>query len=139
MEGVNGKKMEDVMTPTLIIHNANIYTVDPDQPWAEAVACEDGHIVAVGQNDEILALSGPNTQRIDGQRRLVLPGLTDAHVHFLSYAIRRHQINLFGLTDFTEVRRRVAEGVAQVKTRRVDPRLGLDRGFVGCCPDGQVA
>ena len=66
----------------LILHNARIYTVDPARPWAEAVACAGGRIVAVGSNDEILALAGPETQVINAGGKLVLPGLTDAHVHF---------------------------------------------------------
>ncbi len=72
----------------LILHNAHIYTVDPARPWAEAVACAGGRIVVVGSNQEILELAGPDTVQIDARGKLVLPGLTDAHVHFLQYAIR---------------------------------------------------
>ncbi|MCB0155973.1 MAG: amidohydrolase, partial [Anaerolineae bacterium] len=100
------------MHPNLIIHNAKIYTVDPAQPWAEAIACAQGQLVAVGSEAEVLALAGPATRCIDAGGRLVLPGLIDAHVHFLAYAVRRQQVNLFGLTDFEEVRRRVSQAVA---------------------------
>jgi predicted amidohydrolase YtcJ len=95
----------------LILYNARIYTVDAAQSWAEAVACTRGRITAVGNNEEILALAGRATRRIDVAGRLVLPGLTDAHVHFLQYAIRRQEVSLFGLRDFAEVRRRVARAV----------------------------
>lgn len=95
----------------LILHNARIYTVDPIKPWAEAVACVDGCIVAVGSNEEILHLAGPDTQMINAGGKLVLPGLTDAHVHFLQYAIRRQEVSLFGVRDFDEVRRRVRQAV----------------------------
>ncbi|MCB9442868.1 MAG: amidohydrolase family protein, partial [Ardenticatenaceae bacterium] len=99
----------------LIIHNAKIYTVDPDLPWAEAVAMGNGRILAVGRNDEILPLAGPETELLDGNGRLVLPGFTDSHVHFLQVAIRNHQISLFGMADFDEVREKVATAVAQAK------------------------
>ncbi len=100
------------MNADLVLHNANIYTVDPNHPWAEAVACANGRIMAVGNKEKILALAGPQTQHIDAGGCLVLPGLIDAHVHFLSYAVRRQQVNLFGLRQFDEVRRRVAAAVA---------------------------
>ena len=103
------------MDTDLILHNAHIYTVDSTRPWAEAVACAGRQIIAIGSNDEVLALAGPKTQLIDVQAQLVLPGLIDAHVHFLQYAIRRHQINLFGVSDFDEVRRRVRQAVAEAK------------------------
>lgn len=103
------------MNCDLILHNAKIYTVDAQRPWAEAVACHNGRIVAVGSDADILPLAGPDSKRLDAEGRLALPGLIDAHVHLLSYAIRRQQINLFGVTDFAEVRRRVAEAVAETQ------------------------
>lgn len=95
----------------LILYNARIFTVDAARLWAEAVACAYGRIVAVGSNEEVLNLAGRATQRIDAGGRLVLPGLTDAHVHFLQYAIRRQEVSLFGVPDFDEVRRRVRQAV----------------------------
>ncbi|MCW5846349.1 MAG: amidohydrolase [Anaerolineae bacterium] len=100
------------MTAELILTNARIYTLDPAQPWAEAVACGDGRVLAVGSGDDVLSLAGPETRIIDCGRHLVLPGLTDAHVHFLAYAVRRRQVSLFGLTDPAGVRERVAAAVA---------------------------
>lgn len=99
----------------LILYNARLYTVDPARPWAEAVACAHGRIVAVGSNEEILDLADRTTRRIDAGGRLVLPGLTDAHVHFLQYAIRRQEVSLFGVRDFEEVRRRVRQAVEKAE------------------------
>jgi len=118
-----------ILNADLILHDAKIYTVDSAQPWAEAVACNNGHISAVGQNDEILTLAGPNTRRIDLRQKLVLPGLTDAHVHFLQYAIRRHQVNLFGVRDFEEVRRRVREAVESAEPSEWIQGYGWDENL----------
>ena len=96
----------------LLLTNARVYTVDPARPWAEAVACQGGRIVAVGRAADLDALAGPATHRIDCGGRLLLPGLTDAHVHTLQYAIRRQQLSLFGLTDLAAVRERLARAVA---------------------------
>ncbi len=103
------------MKADLILHHGRIFTVDPARPWAEAVACRAGRIMAVGSNDELRGLADSNTRLINAGGRLVLPGLTDAHVHFLQYAIRQHEVNLFGVADFDEVRRRVGEAAARTE------------------------
>ncbi len=103
------------MTADLIITNARAYTVDPKQPWIEAVAVRNGRFLAAGTNDQIKALSGPHTRQIDAEGRLLLPGLIDAHVHFLQYALRQQQVSLFGVTDLAAVLRRVETAVAHAK------------------------
>jgi predicted amidohydrolase YtcJ len=67
--------------PQLVLVNAKVFTADPALPYAQAVAIEDGRILAVGSNDQVRALTGPNTRIIDAGGRLVTPGLTEAHVH----------------------------------------------------------
>jgi hypothetical protein len=67
----------------LILTNARVYTVDEQRPWAEAVAVRGERIVAVGAKAAVARLRGPKTRVVDLRGRLVLPGLTDAHVHFL--------------------------------------------------------
>lgn len=100
------------MFADLTLYNAKIYTVDAQRPFAEAVACRNGRILAVGSNAEMLSLAGPDTRRIDAGGRLVLPGFIDSHVHFLQVAIRARQVSLFGVADFDLVRRRVAAAAA---------------------------
>ncbi len=101
------------MKADLILHNARVYTVDPARPWAEAVACAGGRIVAVGQDDDVLDLSSPRTEIIDAGGRLVLPGLIDGHVHLLWFATLRrgHEVNLYGVDSIKELRRRVRHAV----------------------------
>ena len=67
--------------PQLVLVNAKVFTADPALPYAQAVAIEDGRILAVGSNEQVRALAGPNTRVIDTGGRLVTPGLTEAHVH----------------------------------------------------------
>ena len=67
--------------PSVILYNADVFTADPAQPRATAIAIRDEHIVAVGSNVEIVALAGDETSVIDLAGRLVVPGLNDAHVH----------------------------------------------------------
>lgn len=101
------------MKADLILTNGRIYTLDPVAPWAEAVACHQGKIIAVGTTQKIQTLAGTHTQRLDAQGRLVLPGFTDAHIHFLDYSIRRQQVSLFGLRSIEAACQKVAEAVRQ--------------------------
>ena len=65
-----------------VLVNGNIITVDADDSIAEALAIRNGRIVAVGPNDEIEALVGADTERIDLEGRTATPGLLDLHCHF---------------------------------------------------------
>jgi predicted amidohydrolase YtcJ len=64
-----------------VFHNGKIVTVDSEFRIAEAMAVRGDSIVAVGGNDEMLALAGSGTQRIDLGGKTVLPGLIDSHSH----------------------------------------------------------
>ena len=95
-------------TPQTIYHSGKIYTVNPAQPWAEAVAVADGRILAVGADAEILALAGPETERVDLGGRLTLPGLCDAHIHFYNWSITRQEVELAATRSKTEMMDRIA-------------------------------
>jgi predicted amidohydrolase YtcJ len=68
--------------PDTILFNGKIITVDDQFSIAQAVAVRGARIVAVGTNQNITRLAGPNTQRIDLRGRSVVPGLIDNHAHF---------------------------------------------------------
>ncbi len=67
----------------LIVHHAKIITVDGDFSIAEAMAVKDGRILAVGDDEAVFRLAGPQTRVIDAEGHPVLPGLYDSHVHLL--------------------------------------------------------
>src|SRR5579862_1810592 len=72
--------------PDLILTNGKIITVDERFTIAQAVAIRGDRIAAVGSNQEIMQLAGPNTRRIDLRGRAVTPGLIDNHMHLLRAA-----------------------------------------------------
>jgi predicted amidohydrolase YtcJ len=74
-----------------IFLNGGIYTVDAQRSWAQAAAVRGGRIVAVGTNDEILALKGPATTVLDLTGRMALPGFHDSHVHVASTGLEQMQ------------------------------------------------
>lgn len=67
--------------PDVILSNGKIITVDDRFSIAQAVAIRGDRIVAVGTNQAIVRLAGPNTRRIDLAGRSVIPGLIDNHMH----------------------------------------------------------
>jgi len=67
----------------LVLLNGTVWTVNPDQPWAEAVALKRDKILEASSSEEIKRMIGDNTQVIDLKGDLVLPGFIDSHTHFL--------------------------------------------------------
>jgi hypothetical protein len=65
----------------LILHNGKIVTVDKNFSIQQAIAVENGKILKVGSDAEVLKTKGPKTQVIDLAGSMVLPGLIDSHVH----------------------------------------------------------
>jgi predicted amidohydrolase YtcJ len=82
-------KAQQRTDPDVILHNANILTIDADQPRAQAVAMAGGRFLAVGSNDDVRHLSRPGTRQLDIGGKTVVPSFIDAHTH-PSYAGIRH-------------------------------------------------
>jgi hypothetical protein len=100
--GQSPRRLADV-----VVLHGHIYTVNARQPWAEALAIRHGKIIAVGTEREINAYRGVSTKVIDAKGRLVLPGFTDCHAHFLDGSFTLEQINLDDATTIAEIVRRV--------------------------------
>ncbi|TQV87410.1 amidohydrolase [Aliikangiella coralliicola] len=69
------------VTADKVLIKARVYTVDVNNPWAEAVAVKNGKIIFVGSNREAQDYIAKQTKVIDLQGRMVVPGFQDAHVH----------------------------------------------------------
>jgi predicted amidohydrolase YtcJ len=89
-----GQDATSVSSADTVLLHAKIYTVNEQQPWAEALAIRGGMILAVGREADIAKYRGPNTKVIDAKQRLVLPGFTDCHIHFLDGSLSLLQVNL---------------------------------------------
>ena len=90
-----------------VVVNARIYTVNVRQTWAEALAIRGDKLLAVGSAKDIAAYRGPSTKVIDARGKLVLPGFTDCHVHFLDGSLALQRIDLADATTVAEIQRRV--------------------------------
>lgn len=69
------------VTADLIVTGGNLLTMDEANAGAEALAVRGEHLLAVGSNEDIEALAGPGTERIDARGLTVTPGFIDAHSH----------------------------------------------------------
>jgi predicted amidohydrolase YtcJ len=87
----------------VVILHAKVYTENPHQLWAEAVAVSAEKIVAVGTEQEIEVYRGARTQTIDAGGRVVLPGFTDSHIHFLEGSLSLGWPDLNGARSVPEI------------------------------------
>ena len=92
-----------------MIRNAKVWTVDQDQPTAQAVAILGDRIVAVGSNADIEVWHGGHTRVIDAAGKLLLPGFNDAHVHFVSGGLALDSLQLNDAGSAEEFARRIGE------------------------------
>ena len=96
----------------LLFTGGPVYTADSAQPWAEAVAVAGERILAVGRAADLAELTGPHTRVVNLAGKLLLPGFTESHVHFIELALRAQQV------DVTEARS--AGGVVEAVRARLD-------------------
>ncbi|HXP17951.1 MAG TPA: amidohydrolase [Terriglobales bacterium] len=92
-----------------VIVNARIFTVNARQPWAEALAIHGDRILAVGSAQEIAAYRATSARVIDAGGRLILPGFTDCHVHFLDGSLSLERVDLAEAKTVTEIQERVKD------------------------------
>jgi predicted amidohydrolase YtcJ len=102
------------MPAGLILTDARIHTMDELCPYAEAMAVRDDRIVAVGSAAEVLATAIPGSRVLDLGGRTVLPGLIDAHVHLLDFALQLERVDLAGVNSLAEAVRRVGDAAAKL-------------------------
>jgi predicted amidohydrolase YtcJ len=75
-----------------LLHNAHIYTQDPARPAGSAILIDRERIVAVGETNDLLSRS-PDAEKQDMDGRVILPGLTDAHLHLKHYALSLQKVD----------------------------------------------
>jgi predicted amidohydrolase YtcJ len=93
----------------LIVHNARVWTVNPKQPQAEAVAVLNGRIVAVGAEAAVMPWRGLNTRVVDAKGGRLVPGFNDAHVHFSDGGAGLNAVQLTQVASLKEFVQRVAD------------------------------
>jgi predicted amidohydrolase YtcJ len=93
---------------TLAIINARVWTGNPAQPWAEAVAVTGERIAIVGTSAEVKAQTPASARTIDAKGALVTPGFIDSHVHFLDGGRALQSVQLRDASTRAEFIKRIA-------------------------------
>lgn len=123
-------------TADFAITGGTIWTGEPAQPAASAIASFKGRILAVGSDADIKALMGPKTVVVDAAGRRVVPGFIDSHAHVLGGGIQLGRVELKDAANEAEFGKRLRE--FDEKTPRDRWLLGgnwdHDRTFNGVLP-----
>ncbi len=94
----------------IAITNAKIYVENNE--FVESLIVEEGRILAIGKNEEITSRIDEETEVIDAEGRLVLPGFNDSHLHLVEFGNNLQEVRLLGATSIREVKERIAEFIA---------------------------
>jgi len=87
----------------VVLSDGTIYTVDTQNPEAEAVAIKGDRIVYVGNNDEAEKWVGEITHVIDLEGKIVFPGFIDCHGHIEWYGRSQKEVSFYDATSYDEV------------------------------------
>src|SRR6185436_7249033 len=68
---------------TTILTGGRIATMDPVQPFAEAIALRNERVLHAGSAKNVMAHKGGTTRVIDLRGRIAIPGLNDSHLHVI--------------------------------------------------------
>jgi hypothetical protein len=93
----------------LVLRNGKVVTVDESRPEASAVAVRGGTILAVGSDEEIEAYVGPETEVVDLEGRLAIPGFIEGHGHFMGLGNAKMILDLTKVKDWNEIVTMVGE------------------------------
>ncbi len=111
--------------------NATVITADASFSIAEALAIEDGKIVAVGSAEDVRAKAGEGADVIDAGGAVILPGFIEPHMHFFPIAIlgRLPDVGAMNCPKVSDVVMEIARHVGEAKpgewivARQFDPSL----------------
>jgi predicted amidohydrolase YtcJ len=102
-------------TADLVLRGGKVVTVDPAAPEVEALAVSGDTIVAVGPDQEIEPYIGPETQVIDLEGKLAIPGFIEGHGHFMGIGDAKLQLQLMGTGSWDEIVAMVVSAVEETE------------------------
>jgi predicted amidohydrolase YtcJ len=100
---------------TLVLRNGKVVTVDPAKTTAQAIAMRGDTIAAVGSDEEIQKLVGPNTQVIDLAGQLAVPGIIEGHGHLMNLGESKLNLDLTTAKNWDEIVAMVGEAAKKAK------------------------
>lgn len=91
-----------------LLYNANIHTLDEKHPLASAILIAGSQVIAVGEKDKLESLAHGKVEKQDMKGKLIIPGMTDAHIHIQYYSLGLAKVDCETKTK-AECLQRVAE------------------------------
>jgi predicted amidohydrolase YtcJ len=110
-----GQATEASRSADLVLRGGKVVTMDPARPEAQAVAAQGDRIIAVGTNDEIARVTGPQTRVIELGGRLVVPGFIEGHGHFMSLGKSKMMLDLTRAKSWDDIVAMVGEAARNAK------------------------
>ncbi|WP_432515436.1 amidohydrolase [Kineococcus sp. SYSU DK001] len=125
------------MSADLVLRGGEVFTVDEQFSIAQAIAVRDGEIVAVGTDDDVAALIGPDTEVVELAGRSVLPGINDSHLHAIAFGLDTPPLSLDlshpAVTSIADIRDAVRDAVAAAAPGEWVVGTGWDDGYLAEC------
>ena len=103
-----------------VYQNGFVYTVDGVRSRAQAFAVRDGKYVAVGSNQDMKAVTGPDTRVVDLKGQMVMPGLVDTHIHALRGALTALGLAFPVTSSVDEITAYIKKFIADKKLKKGD-------------------
>ncbi len=122
----------------LVLTNGRIVTMDDGRPEAQAMAVSDDRIVALGSNDEIAAYVGSDTEVLDLDGQLAIPGFVESHGHFMGVGDANMQLRLMDTESWDEIVGMVEATVAQAEPGQLIRGRGWHQEKWTATPEGAV-
>ena len=121
----NISDIDATTTADTVFKNGAIYTVDADNPWAEAIAINGKKISFVGDNKNVQSFVSDNTKVVDLKGKMMLPGFHDTHAHPLDMGLALTRCNLFDIFD----KELYLEEIAKCTQEQSDEEFVIGMGF----------
>lgn len=131
----------------ILLHGGPVLTLAPEQPIEEALVIEHGSVLATGSLDEMAGLAGADARRVDLRGATAMPGLIDAHPHFLHFSgVLAMSVDILDAVNHNDIGRRIAARATETPAGEwiVTSPVGEPHYFIrrswkdlaeGCLPD----
>jgi hypothetical protein len=104
----------------VVYKNGFVYTADGPRSRAQAFAIRDGKFLTVGLNDDMKAVTGPDTKVIDLKGQMVMPGLIDSHIHAVRGALTSLGVAFDATASIDDIKAAVKKFIADKKLKKGD-------------------
>ncbi len=127
-------EQKNTETADQVFNNGKIYTVNANQPWAEAVAIKGNEIVFVGSNEEVEAYIGESTVQNDLKGNVMLPGFVSAHDHLIASAWTTLGVQIYDAKKKEEALAKIKAYAEANPDKKVIQGIGWDKNMLDGLP-----